>query len=56
MARLPSSLSIGLWLVGSIWLVGLLALWFDVAGEVVWTAFLAGLFVAVVEWLARSDA
>jgi hypothetical protein len=53
MARLPTSLSIGLWLVGSSWVVAILALSFDVPGEVVGAAVLAGGGVGLYEWKMR---
>ncbi len=53
MARLPTSLSIGLWLVASSWLVAILALSFDVSVEVVGAAVLAGLSTGIFEWVAR---
>jgi hypothetical protein len=56
MAGLPTSLSIGLWLVGSIWLVGILAYAFDISNDVVWAAFAAGLVAGIAEWLARRRA
>jgi predicted PurR-regulated permease PerM len=56
MTGLPTSLSIGLWLVGSIWLVAALAYAFDVSEEVVWAALIAGLLAGFVEWLVRRRA
>jgi hypothetical protein len=49
---LPTSLSIALWLVGSIWLVGLLAHLFDAPREIVFAALIVGLFSGVAEWFA----
>lgn len=51
MARLTDSLAIALWIVGSTWAVALLALWFEVAGEIIWVAILVGLVAGVYEWL-----
>lgn len=53
MARLPTSLSIGLWLVASSWVVALLALAFDVSGEIVAAAVLAGVCMGFYEWHVR---
>jgi hypothetical protein len=51
-SKLPPSLSIALWLVGSIWLVALLAHVFDAPREIVFAALIFGLFSGVAEWLA----
>jgi hypothetical protein len=57
LAKLPVSLSIALWLVGSLWAVAILAHVFDAPHEIVHAAFAFGLFAGVLEWLAwrRSD-
>jgi hypothetical protein len=52
MAGLPTSLSIALWLVGSIWLVAIVSHVLGVAREIVWVTLAAGIIAAVVEWLA----
>ncbi len=52
MTRLPSSLSIALWLVASLWIVAILAHAFDAPREIVYAAFIIGLLGGVVEWLA----
>jgi hypothetical protein len=52
MTGLPASLSIAFWLVGSIWLVAILAHVFDAPHEIVYAALVVGLLVGVVEWLA----
>jgi hypothetical protein len=49
---LPPSLSIALWLVGSIWLVALVAHVFDAPREIVFAALAFGLFSGLAEWLA----
>jgi hypothetical protein len=51
MARLPTSLSIALWLVGSTWAVAILAHVFDAPHEIVYAALTFGLLVGIVEWL-----
>jgi len=52
MAGLPTSLSIALWLVGSIWLVAIVRHVLGAAREIVWVTLAAGIIAAVVEWLA----
>jgi hypothetical protein len=52
MAGLPRSLSIGLWLVGSIWLIAIIAHVFDAPHEIVHAALAFGLLAGVMEWLA----
>jgi len=51
---LPPSLSVALWLVGSIWLVALLAHLFDAPREIVFAALAFGLFSGLAECLARK--
>jgi len=53
MARLPESLEIAFWIVGSTWVLALLALLLDFDREVVWAAFLLGLVAGAAEWLMR---
>jgi hypothetical protein len=43
MERLPEPLSIALWLVGSLWIIGLIAYLGDAPGELVIATLLAGL-------------
>ncbi|MES5487773.1 hypothetical protein QMZ05_33920 [Bradyrhizobium sp. INPA03-11B] len=52
MTGLPGSISIALSLVGSIWLVGVVALLVDAPGELVAATFVVGLVTGVVEWRA----
>jgi uncharacterized membrane protein YecN with MAPEG domain len=52
MAALPTSLSIALWLVGSIWAVAIVAHVFGVPHEIVYPAFAFGLIAGVAEWLS----
>jgi hypothetical protein len=52
MGRLPTFLSIALWLLGSIWAVAIVAHVFDAPHEIVYAALAFGLLVGVVEWLA----
>ena len=49
MAGLPVSLIIAIWLVVTIWIVGVLAHWFEIGPEPVWLARFLGAGVAVVE-------
>ena len=51
MTGLPASLSIALWLVGSLWLIAILAQIFDAPHEIVYAALAFGLIAGVVEWL-----
>jgi len=58
MGRLPASLAIALWFVGSLWAVGLVAYVFDFPREVVWLSLGVGIVAAVAEWRmirARGD-
>ncbi|MEJ0069246.1 MAG: hypothetical protein WDO24_11550 [Pseudomonadota bacterium] len=56
MIGLPTSLSIALWLTGSLWVVGGFAYAVDAPSELVWATFLLGLLAGLVEWsgLRRS--
>jgi hypothetical protein len=56
MARLPYSLSIAVWITGSIWLVAIHAHVFDARRELVYAAFSVGLLTGVGEWLALRRA
>ncbi|MGY4316236.1 hypothetical protein [Bradyrhizobium sp. JR3.5] len=50
MTGLPGSLSIALSLVGSIWLVGVVALLAGALGELIAATFVVGLVTGVAEW------
>jgi hypothetical protein len=52
MTGLPPSLSIGLWLVGALWLIAIVARVFDAPHEIVHAALAFGVVAGVVEWLA----
>ena len=54
MARLPDSLSIALWIVGSTWAVAALALYFEVSGELVLMAVAVGMGAGIFEWITRT--
>lgn len=49
---LPSSLSIAFWLVGSLWLVAIVAYIFNAPRAIVYAAFIFGALSGVAEWLA----
>jgi hypothetical protein len=51
MAKLPTSLSIAIWLVGSTWAVAILAHVFDAPHEIVYAALAFGLVAGMIEWL-----
>jgi hypothetical protein len=53
MAGIPSSLSIALWVVGSTWVIALLAYLMDMPGEIVLATFGLGLVTGIAEWMAR---
>lgn len=58
MVNLPAALSIALWLVLSLWAVGMIAYIFDLSSEYVWLAFIVGIPAALFEWQqikARRD-
>jgi hypothetical protein len=54
MERLPDSLSIARWLVGSLWIIGLIAYLGDAPGELVIATLLAGLVAGGFELRASS--
>jgi hypothetical protein len=54
MERLPSSLSIALWLAGSLWIVGLVAYMGDAPGELVAMTLIAGLIAGCFELRAAA--
>ncbi len=57
MDKLPDSLSIALWLVGSLWIVGFIAYLGDAPGELVIAALVVGLVAGGVElWAANRKA
>jgi hypothetical protein len=53
MARVPESLQIALWIVGSVWLLAILALLFGFDAEAIWAALVFGTVVGLWEWQAR---
>jgi hypothetical protein len=57
MARLPNSLSIALWLVGSLWMIGLIAYLGDAPSSLVAATLVAGLIAGGLElWAATRRA
>lgn len=52
MTRLPSSLSIALWVVGATWAVAIIAHVFDAPHEIIYAALAFGVIAGIVEWLA----
>jgi hypothetical protein len=54
MERIPGSLSIAIWLVGSLWIVGFIAYLGDAPGELVIATFIAGLITACLELRAAN--
>jgi hypothetical protein len=54
MERFPDSLSIALWLVGSLWIVGFIAFLADAPGELVIATLLAGLVAGGIELRAAN--
>lgn len=55
MARLPNSLQIALWIVGSVWLLAILALLFGFDAEVIWAALVFGTIAGFWEWHATRN-
>ena len=51
----PVSLVIALWLVGSMWLVGVGFYYFELPPPMLGGVFIMGLVAALMEWLARSE-
>ena len=50
MVRLPAALSIGLWLVLSLWAVRIVSYIFDLPSGYFWIALIVGGGAAVAEW------
>jgi hypothetical protein len=51
----PVSLVIALWLVGSMWLVGVGFYYFELPPPMLGGVYIMGLVAALMEWLARSE-
>jgi hypothetical protein len=54
MKRLPGSLVIALWLVGTLWIVGLVAYLVDAPGELVVATLVVGLVAGALELRAAN--
>ena len=54
MERLPGSLSIAFWLVGALWIVGVIAWLRDAPGELVMATSVAGLIAGCLELGAEN--
>jgi hypothetical protein len=50
MAGLPASLSIAIWFVGPLWVIGLLAYWLEYDAELIWLTAALGSAFALAEW------
>ncbi|GLK73785.1 hypothetical protein GCM10017643_39030 [Ancylobacter dichloromethanicus] len=55
MGKLPNSLSIAIWLVGSLWIVGYIAYLSDAPGEIVLATFVMGLVAGAIELAAAKS-
>ena len=55
MAGLPLSLVIAIWLVGAMWIIGLIAHLFGFSSDLVWFVLFLGTGAALVEWRARRN-
>ena len=55
MAGLPRSLTIAIWFVAALWVVGAAAYCFDYPPELLGFTVLLGLGVAFAEWQAQND-
>jgi hypothetical protein len=56
MARLPDSLSIGLWVTGATWLLALFAYMMGGSTEWILPLFVFGVLTGIAEWLMRRNA
>jgi hypothetical protein len=50
--RLPNSLAIALWLVGTLWLIAFVVYLFDVDRDVIYATLAFGLVAYGIEWMA----
>jgi hypothetical protein len=53
MERLPDSLAIALWVVGSCWALAIVAHLFGLSPEWIVTLVVLGIFTGIVEWTMR---
>jgi len=56
MERLPDSLAIALWIVGSCWALAIVAYVFDASMEWILPLFMLGLLTGIAEWVLRRKA
>jgi len=52
MAGLPLSLVIGIWFVGAMWAVGLVAYFLEMSSDMLWFVLILGSGIAGAEWRA----
>ncbi len=50
MAGLPTSLSIAIWFVAALWVVGAVAYWLDYGPEIIGLTARVGTLAALIEW------
>jgi hypothetical protein len=56
MAGLPASLSIAIWFLAALWMVGAVAYWLEYDAELVWFTAAVGSAFAFAEWrMARKQ-
>jgi hypothetical protein len=55
MAGLPIPLTIAIWLVAAMWIVGLTANYFGFSSDLVWFVLFLGSGVALAEWRASQN-
>jgi hypothetical protein len=56
MDRLPDSLAIALWIVGSCWALAIVAYAFGASTEWIFPLFMFGVFTGIAEWVLRRKA
>jgi hypothetical protein len=56
MKRLPASIAIGLWIVGSIWIVAIFGYVVDAPAELIWIILGFGVVAGFAEWLVHKRA
>jgi hypothetical protein len=53
MAPLQYSLAIALWIIGSFWVVAILAYLLDISGGIVFALLVFGILTGIAEWTMR---
>lgn len=56
MARVPDSLAIALWIVGSCWALAIVAYAFGASTEWIFPLFIFGTLTGIAEWVLRQNA